>query len=135
MKRLWMLGALLLSSSVVHSAEPSQPSVQPDAARASELVLQLADPRFKVRDAAAREIKKLGRLAKPALLEGMKSKDPEVWSRCTQLLPEVLALDLKARVDAFLADTEGKQKHELPMMERYQKFAGNDVPARKLYAE
>lgn len=137
MKRLLMLGALLLSNSVVLSAEPSQPAADPtaDTVRARELVRDLADPKFKVRENAAREIKKLGRHAKPALLEGMKSTDPEVWSRCTQLLPEVLALDLKARVEAFLADTEGKQKHELPMMERFQKFAGNEPPARKLYAE
>lgn len=132
MKRFIALGAMLLGSSFLFAAEPASSS---ESIKAAELVRDLSDPRFKVRDNAARELRKLGRHAKPALLAGMKSTDPEVWNRCTMLLPEVMALDLKARVDAFLADTEGKQKHDLPMMASYQKIVGNDAPSRKLYAE
>ncbi len=130
MKRFIAVGALFLCGTATQSAEPS-----PAQVKAADLVRDLGDVRFKVRDNAARELKKLGRGAKPALLEGMRSNDPEIWNRCTQLLPEVLALDLKARVEAFLADTEGKQKHELPLMGLFQKVAGNDPAARKLYAD
>jgi hypothetical protein len=136
MKPILSLGALLLAGSFLRAAEPTAPQAsKPDASKAAELVRDLGDSRFKVRENAARELKKLGRGAKPALLAGMKSADPEIWNRCVQLLPEVMALDLKARVDAYLADTEGKLKHDLPMMERYQKIVGNDGHARKLFAE
>jgi hypothetical protein len=102
--------------------------------RAQELVKELGDPRFRIREAAAKELKSIGRHAKPALREGMLSGDPEVVNRCSQLLPEILALDLKARVEAFLADVEGKQEHDLPMRSVYQQIAGNDAAARNLYA-
>lgn len=137
MKRIIVAGFLLLYWAGNCAADPiaTEPNPKSDANKAAEFVRDLGDARYKVRDHAARELKKMGRTAKAALLEGMKSADPEIWNRCVQLLPEVLALDLKARVDAFLADTEGKQKHELPLMEHYQKVVGNDVPARKLYAD
>jgi hypothetical protein len=135
MKRIISLGAVLLAGSFVDAAEPSTPAAPAPESKAAELVRDLGDSRFKVRDLAAKELKKLGRAAKPALIAGMNSADPEVWNRCIQLLPEVMALDLKARVDAYLADTEGKHKHDLPMMERYQKLVGNDAPARKLFAD
>ncbi len=140
MKPLLALGLLFLSlvscAATAEEASSSSPSLlTAEAKKARDLVRDLADPRFRVRDAAAKELMKIGRLAKPALIEGMKSADPEVWNRCSQLLPEVLAADLKARVDAFLADAQGKQKHDLPMMERYQKIVGKAAPARKLFAE
>jgi len=135
MKHLLSVGALLLTPLLLRAAEPSKPEPARDNAKAAELVRELGDSRFRVRDAAARELKKLGRFAKPALLEGMKSTDPEIWDRCSHLLPEIMALDLQARIDAFLADTEGKQKHDLPMMELYTKLAGSEPPARKLFAE
>jgi hypothetical protein len=135
------LGALLLAGPLFAAEPAPEPLPPPRLApadlqeKAVELVRDLGDSRFRVRDAAAKELKKLGRVAKPALLAGARSADPEVWSRCVQLLPEVMALDLKARVDAFLADSEGKQKHDLPMMEQFQKVVGSDPPARKLFAE
>lgn len=139
MKCLLSLGAMLLAGAFASADSATAPSVPAaptaEQQKAVELVRDLGDARYRVREAAAKELKKLGRVAKPALVAGAKSADPEVWNRCTQLLPEVMALDLKARVDAFLADTEGKQKHDLPMMERYQKLVGNDQSARKLFAE
>jgi hypothetical protein len=139
MKRLFSLGALLLTSSWVLAAEAAKPTVpaqtSPDAIKAAELVAELGNPSFRVRDAAAKGLKKLGRHAKPALLDGMKSADPEVWNRCAQLLPEVMAIDLQARIDAYISDTEGKQKHDLPMIGRFEKLVGNDVAARKLFGD
>jgi hypothetical protein len=137
MKRFIALGSLLVCSIAVQSAEPtpSSQTATPEQLKAVRLVNDLGDSRFKVRAMAATELKKMGRIAKMALQEGMKSTDTEIWNRCIQLLPEVLALDLKARVDAFLADTEGKQKHELPLQELFQKVVGNDPGARKLYAD
>jgi hypothetical protein len=132
MKHFLSTGALFLCVSMA-GAESAGPG--PETDRAAQLVRELGDARFKVRDAASRELRKLGRLAKPALLAGVSSADPEVWNRCSQLLPEAMAQDLKARVEAFVADVEGKKKHDLPMMEQYLKIVGSDVPARKLFAD
>jgi hypothetical protein len=135
MKRFIALGLVFSVTAALQSAEPATAPKSPAPEKAIELVRELGDSRFKVREQAARDLKKLGRLAKTALQDGMKSADTEIWHRSIQLLPEVLALDLKARVDAFLADTEGKHKHELPLMELFQKVVGNDPGARKLYAD
>ena len=139
MKCLFVFGAMFLTGMVIAAetspATPPAPTLSPEALKAIDLVRDLADARYKVRELAAKELKKLGRHAKPALLDGMKSSDPEVWNRCAQLLPEVMAADLKARVDGFLADTEGKLKHDLPMMESFQKIAGNDIASRKLFVD
>ena len=160
MKRFIALGVLFICGAVGQSAEPGAPPNRPtpEQLKAAELVRDLGDSRYKVRDNAARELKKMGRIAKIALMEGMKSNDPEIWNRSAQLLPEVLALDLKARVDAYLADTEGKHKHDLPLQELFENVAGNGTgkvraaigtdllqglfnkvsgadPARKLYAD
>ncbi len=118
----------------IYAAETATPEISPDVAKATSLVRELGSPEFRVRDAAAKELRKLGRHAKPALLEGAKSTDAEVLNRCVAMLPEVLALDLQVRIEAYLADAEGKQKHDLPMLTSFQKLVGKDAGARKLYA-
>jgi hypothetical protein len=137
MKLLTALASLIfgwtLTASATESMTPAPSDIQ--TIKAKELVHQLADPRYRVRAAAAQELLRMGRAAKPALVEGLKSPDAEVWNRCSLLLPEVMAADLRARVDAFIADAEGKQTHDLPMMKAYQKIAGNELPARKFFGE
>lgn len=139
MSSVFTLGALLvgccLSDGAASAASPPNQPSNEEVAKAVRLVAELGDSRFRVRENAARELKKLGRVAKKALQDGIKSSDAEVWNRCSQLLPEILSLDLRARVDAYLADTDGKFKHEIPMLDRYTKICGRDAAARKLFAE
>ena len=40
--------------------------------------------------------------------------DPEVRARCRALLPKATAAEMKARLDTFLADADGKYEHDLP---------------------
>jgi hypothetical protein len=78
----------------------------------------------------------MGRLARPALLEGATSDpDPEVRYRCARLLPKAGADDLKARLDTFLADTEGKYEHDLPGLKQFRKLVGADKAARDLFVD
>ena len=77
----------------------------------------------------------MGRTAKAALIEGRNNADPEIQSRCTQLLPQALALDLKFRVDRYLKDTEGKLDHDLPLWKTYRDKIGADANAKKLFSE
>jgi hypothetical protein len=89
--------------------------------RARELVHQLGSEEYDEREKAEAELVKMGRLARPALVEAANT-DPsqEVRSRCTSLLPRASALDIKARLDVFLADTDGKYDHDLPGWAQFQ---------------
>ncbi|MCI0704359.1 MAG: hypothetical protein L0241_25145 [Planctomycetia bacterium] len=119
--------------------------------KAKELVQQLGSEEFAERENAQQELAEMGRLARPALLEGVNTDpDPEVRLRCAQLLPNATALDIKARLDTFLADTEGKYEHDLPGWKEFRAavrgewimlgytFAGDrslDKPARQVFAD
>src|SRR6476469_430118 len=83
-------------------AAPSVANDSPENRKAKELVNLLASSKYRNRERAATELIKMGRAAKPALIDGKNHADPEVQSRCQQLLPQALALDLMFRVDRFL---------------------------------
>jgi len=98
-------------------------------------VRQLGDRSVKVREHASLELIRLGRAAKAALVAGSNDYNPEIRTRCRQLLPTALWLDLQARIDAFLADKDGKQEHDLPGLKRYLALVGNTPETRQLFGE
>jgi hypothetical protein len=78
----------------------------------------------------------MGRLARQAIAEGVAADaDPEIRLRCSRLLPKATADDLKARIDTFLADTDGKFEHNLPGLKAFRKNVGVTRKARELYVE
>jgi len=103
--------------------------------KAKSLVLQLGDNSFTLREEAAKRLLQLGRSAKSALVLGLKSDDLEVRKRCQELLVTVIEEDFKARLDAFIADKEGKKEHDLPGWNRYRKLIGADAQAKELFVE
>jgi hypothetical protein len=110
----------------------------PDAidAKARELVRQLGDRDYDDREGAQKELRELGRLALPALVDGYeKSPVPEVTERCDQLLPRARALDIRARVDCFAADANGKYEHHLPGAKEFFAITGRTDKARALYRD
>jgi hypothetical protein len=121
------------------------PAVSPDPStlhvsaeemqRARVLVQQLADASFRVRDKASRELEQMGRRAVAALIEGQNHPDPEVRLRSSLLLPRAEADDMKARVDAFLADAKSEYQHDLPGWQKFRRVAGDSRPARDLFVE
>lgn len=117
------------------AAGPPAPAPPPDPKVAAEFVRQLGSPRYRDREKAAAELVRMGRAAKPFLLEGKNNPDPEVQERSAQLLPQALALDLAFRVDRYLTDTDGKLDHDLPLLKEYREAVGADEPARKLFAD
>jgi hypothetical protein len=107
------------------SAAPPTPKGDPDPksleipseelSKARELVQKLGSEAYNDREAAERELALMGRLARPALLNGVNvDPDPEIRARCSVLLPKANAEELQARLDAFMADTENKYEHDLP---------------------
>jgi hypothetical protein len=111
--------------STARAAEPSSAKADPDPkslqvpaeelSKARELVQKLGSEAFLERETAERDLATMGRLARLALLDGVNlDPDPEIRARCRALLPKANAEEMSARLDAFMADTEGKYEHDLP---------------------
>lgn len=96
--------------------DPKSLEVPPEQlSKARELVQKLASDAFRERERAQEALAEMGRLARPALLDAARTDpDPEIRQRCQFLLPRATAAEMKARLDAFLADADGKYEHDLP---------------------
>jgi hypothetical protein len=101
--------------------------------KAWALVRQLGDNSFEAREEASRKLLRMGLSVKDLLEEGSRDPDPEIRRRCLDLLPAVREADLKVRLEAFIADREGKKNHDLPGWPLYRKLAGDDATARELF--
>src|SRR3954462_3803141 len=102
------LACLLGFASVSNAASPNPDDLAIPAevqVKARALVRQLGSEDYPEREDAQEQLAKLGRSARPALFAGATTDpDPEIRFRCSQLLPNAAALDLKAKLDTFLAD-------------------------------
>jgi hypothetical protein len=125
--------AVLLLTAATVAADPRSSGAGPSPA---DLVQQLGHPRFAVREAAAKKLVEMGAAAVPALTDGTKSTDEEVRNRSAVLLPQARAADWRRRADAYLADKDGKQKHDLPLLAEWEKVTGKpDAGSRQLFAD
>jgi hypothetical protein len=122
------------SAAVVAAPSPGDPGT-PEHAKATDLVKQLGHPRYAIREAAAKQLLEMGGAAAAALREGQKSTDEEVRARSATLLPQAIALDWQRKADAYLADTKGTGKHDLPLLADFEKLVGKpDAEQKKLFA-
>ena len=107
MIRLSFVGLALLLAGPVLAGSPDPKSLEIPAeelSRARELVQQLGSEQYAEREEAEQELAKMGRLARPALLEAANTDaNQEIRSRASGLLPRATSLDFKARLDVFLA--------------------------------
>lgn len=132
-----VVAALLLNPASLDAKTPPPGLAIPaeTAARVRELIQQLDDPSFKVRDKSYQELKKLGRLALPELQEAANNEESnEIRLRCQDLLPSVLAQDFEAKLFAFLADEAGKYRHDLPGWREFNKAVDYHPNARELFS-
>jgi hypothetical protein len=132
MKRLALL-LLTFLSLPLPDGRADNPPAGGGAFRPADLVRRLGDDSYAVREEASRQLLRLGLAARDALLQGAKDADPEVRRRCRDLLPTVLEADRQARLEAFIADKEGKRQHDLPGWRRFRAVAGEDAAARELF--
>lgn len=100
-----------------------------------QLICQLGDSRYRVRQRASMRLAEIGSPARGRLEQALTSPDPEVRHRVRQLLAYILDLDFEARLAAFSADTEGRLQHDLPCWERYRALAGGEGASRRLFVE
>jgi hypothetical protein len=135
--RLVLLGSIVAGPAFASSPDPQSLVVKKDElARAKNLVAQLGDSHFTIREKADRELSAMGRKAlQPLAVAAAESPDPEVRLRCRKLIPAARADDFQARVDTFLADIDGKYHHSLPGLEMFFDATGKSAEARKLFVE
>jgi hypothetical protein len=127
---------LLLTAPIV-AADP-----KPDGAgtaeykKAADLVQQLGHPQYAAREAAAKQLVDMGHAALAALRDGATSDDAEVRARSAALVPRAKAAEWKRRADAYVADAEAKQTHDLPLLADWDRLVGKpDAGTRALFAE
>lgn len=143
MSRSAICGLVVFAAGVAGAAAPARPSPDPaslavapeQVAKARDLVRQLGSTAYRDRDRATRELANMGRAALAALADNRDHPDPEVRTRVVALLPRAEADDLRARIDAFLADADAKYSHDLPGLTRFRAIAGDDPGARDLFVE
>ncbi len=127
-------GLLLLAGAIAVSANPSAPA-DGELKKARQLVQQLGSDGYQEREQATAGLQKMGVRALAAIEQGLQDQDLEIRHRCEELHPEILAVDLRNRIAGFLADKDGKEKHNVPHWERYRKEIGSDNAARQLFTE
>jgi hypothetical protein len=114
----------------VFAASPDPKSLtvpQNELSKSRELVQKLGSELFDEREEAEEALAKMGRLARLALLEGVNTNpNPEVRTRCEGLLPRANSLEMKARLEVFLADAESKYEHDLPGWNQFRATVCND---------
>lgn len=138
MKRFALLLLLVAApASRGSSPDPKSLAIPPaEQSRAKSLVEQLGSELFSEREEALDELDKMGRLAFPALLEGLNTNpSPEVRSRCQTLVSKAAHADLQARLATFLADSESKFEHDLPGWNHFKKLAGTTAMSRTTFVE
>jgi hypothetical protein len=132
-----LLGGLIALPTLGASPDPKDLVIPPEEiSRARELIKRLGSEVYREREEAHAELAKMGRLARPALLEAAASDaDPEIRYRTSRLLPKAGADELKARLDTFLEDKDGKYEHDLPGLKLFRKHVGTDEKARGLFVD
>ncbi|MBN9118295.1 MAG: hypothetical protein J0I06_03895 [Planctomycetes bacterium] len=125
-----VLACLFAAAAPSGAASPNPEDLVPTPevrVKCRALVRQLGSEDFTEREDAQKQLAALGRSARPALLAGANtSSDPEVRARCAQLLPAANALDLQAKLETFLADTDGRYEHDLAAWKTFRAVVCNE---------
>ncbi len=112
------------------AARESPPAA--DSAELTALVRQLGDDSFTARESAAKRLIAAGISSKPYLVLGSNDPDPEIRHRSERLLAEVEQLDMRNRLDAFIAGRDARA--ELPGWPTFRGLVGEGRAAREFFA-
>jgi hypothetical protein len=113
------------------SGEDPSPALENRHAEAVDLVRQLGDEQFSVRERATTSLIRMGLLARDALEEGRNHADREIRYRCERILSIVGELDFEHRLDAFAAHRSDGD--DLPAWRLFRERHGDDSPSRALF--
>ncbi len=101
----------------------------------AELVEQLGDASFAVRNRAMSSLVQLGIKALDALEQGVQSQDREISFRSRHALKLVRENDFQRRLQAFAAGHDAHENYQLPGWARFYKEVGGSPEARALFVE
>lgn len=113
------------------SAVPS--TAQGKSDDAARLVRALGSDSFRQRGFAAQALQRMGSDALPALIEGTKSRDLEVQSRCKKLISEIEQAAEAERLSLFVRDGLQTGQQPLPSWKLFKEQFGDDYAARRLF--
>jgi RNA polymerase sigma factor (sigma-70 family) len=126
-------GGLAMTSSGTGSEPPTNAPAPRNAEEVAKLVEQLGSEDFANREDATKKLRQLGLQAEAILRVGLRSENPEVRERVAKLLIAVRADARDALVRGFNPTNTDEPDH--PIWRRFKSIAGNDLAARKLFAE
>lgn len=140
-----MVAACTSNFSAIAKGEPAT-SARPAAATESpnkqvtvddvrRWIKELSHDSFPVRQNAAAKLLDAGAIARDPLVELAVGPDPETRSAARRLIALIDRAEFRRRLDAFAADTDGKQGLTLPGWEPFQKIAAKDPDARALFVD
>ncbi|HEY1786435.1 MAG TPA: hypothetical protein VGG30_12825 [Pirellulales bacterium] len=106
-----------------------------DSREIADLIRQLGNRSYTVRQRATKRLIELGIITQPLLTQALEDDDAEVRSRAAQVLDQVVEADFHLRLEAFANDLEGRQQHTLPGWGRFSQIFGQDKVSRMLFVE
>lgn len=143
LKRVVLTGGLLLTAvcgGLAMTGSPDSPTTnshavvsQPAVDEVAGFVNQLGSDDYAEREDAGKKLRERGLKAEAAIKVGLNSENPEVRARSARLLGEIRKDALDALAKGFNPDGADEPDH--PIWKRYKALAGNDVTARRLFAE
>jgi len=96
---------------------------------------ELGHDAYPLRQAAAEQLLRAGMSAREPLLKLADGPDPETRAAARRLVALIDRTEFHRRLEAFAADTEGRQGLTLPGWDRYRELVGDDTAARALFVE
>lgn len=152
MNRSWFAACIMFGAFVGMPGKPvaladekpaASGSVKPTAgvdtaaveAEAAQLVEQLGDEQYLVREAAMDKLLRLGLPSLKAIERGSRHVDREVRYRCERILILVRQLEFEKRLEQFLNDSGTGSEFEFPGWDAYRKLYGDSRDNRLLFVE
>ena len=124
---------VLLAFAILAVAAEDPP--QSNKANVDQLIKQLGDPSFTVRENATESLTLLGSRAQQELKRALLNPDLEIRMRAHRILLKSLQSEFAAKIAAFISDVDGKQEHDLPGWKQFRKTIGSDRNTRILFAD
>jgi len=135
-----LLVAFAAMSCTVQLAPAERPATAAHNSPANDADIQqriadLSNDAFAVRQQAADDLLAAGAAARQPLLKLSDGPDPETRAAARRLISLIDRSEFHRRLEAFSADTDGRQGLTMPGWDAYRKLVGGDAEDRALFVE
>ncbi len=133
--RITVVGVGMLLVSPAIAQQPVTSESEAAAEQIKQLIVQLSDDSFTVRQAAADQLLATGLDAREQLVAVVDGPDPETRAAASRLLTLIEKFEFKRQLEAFAADTDGQQGIKLPGWDQFRALIGDDAISRATFVE